>query len=243
MKKNIKTIIMVVSLSLNLICFLLYFSPVQAHSSNSKSTLVITSKNIYNNPQKSVYAKRNRNYFERESRFMNLYSYPTEAVFLGDSITQGFDWGEAFSGSKNRGIVSDTTGGVLARLDSVIKLRPKRIFIMIGINDLSMSIPEATIIKNYDEIIDRLQEKLPSCTIYVQSILPVASPCRISPAKIVSTNASIKKLCKTKKVTYINLTGIMSDANGSLKSNYHADGLHLTRAGYIAWIKELDKYF
>lgn len=243
MKKNISTIILLVSLSFNLIFTLIYFSPVQAHSSDSGRTLVLNSKIIYNNPQKSGFAKRNYNYFARESRFMNIYSYPSEAVFLGDSITQNFDWNEAFPGSKNRGIVSDTTAGVKSRLDSIIKLKPEKIFIMIGVNDIASAIPESTIIKNYGEIIDKLKESLPSCTIYVQSILPVAKPCTVNPAKIASANTSIKKLCKSKDITFIDLTKAMSDENGSLKSGYHNDGIHLTTAGYAAWIKQIDKYY
>lgn len=242
MKNRIKTLILCISLILNMVFAMVYFSPVPAYGSSPGRTLVIKSSDIYANSQKSAYAKKNRHYLARESRFMNIYAYPGGTVFLGDSLTQFFDWAEVFEGSKNRGITSDTTGGVLTRLDSVEKLKPERVFIMIGINDLSMSVPEATIIKNYGEIIDRLQKGMPACELHVQSILPVAKPCGIDPKKIASVNASLKKLCDKKGVTYIDLTSVMSDANGSLRSGYHEDGVHLTTAGYAAWIKAIDKY-
>ena len=60
-------------------------------------------------------------------------------VFLGDSITQKIEWADFFPGLTvaNRGIGYDTTGGALARLDSVIALKPSIVSCMLGINDIA----------------------------------------------------------------------------------------------------------
>src|ERR1022692_2171298 len=62
-------------------------------------------------------------------------------VFLGDSITAAFEWGESFAGSTpvlNRGIGGDTTLGVLERIADVSRLNPVAVFLMIGTNDPQM---------------------------------------------------------------------------------------------------------
>src|SRR5438105_5617872 len=60
-------------------------------------------------------------------------------VMLGDSLTEGAPWRELTGCADlvNRGIGGDTTSGVLARLDEVLKLKPRAIFLMIGVNDIS----------------------------------------------------------------------------------------------------------
>ncbi len=58
-------------------------------------------------------------------------------VFIGDSITQGFNVHEFYYGLPvfNRGIIGDTTTGVLARMnESVYELSPSKVFIAIPHN-------------------------------------------------------------------------------------------------------------
>jgi len=56
----------------------------------------------------------------------------------------------------NRGIGGDITFDVLQRLDDVIKRKPSKLFILIGINDIGKDIPDAVIADNYRKIITRV---------------------------------------------------------------------------------------
>ncbi len=62
-----------------------------------------------------------------------------EIVFLGNSITDGAEWYELLGNKRirNRGISADVTEGILLRLDAITKLKPAKIFIMIGVNDIA----------------------------------------------------------------------------------------------------------
>src|ERR1700730_1769722 len=55
-------------------------------------------------------------------------------VMLGDSHTEGAPWRELTGCPNlvNRGIGGDTTAKLLARLDDVLKLKPRAVFLMIG---------------------------------------------------------------------------------------------------------------
>jgi len=62
-----------------------------------------------------------------------------EIVFLGNSITEGFDLEKYFPDTVpiNRGISGDHTDGLIERLEySIITLEPSKLFILIGINDI-----------------------------------------------------------------------------------------------------------
>ena len=78
-------------------------------------------------------------YGQKVSMFRLLPDTKGEIIFLGNSITDIGEWAEIWNNIhvKNRGISSDNTFGVLARLDEVLSSRPAKIFIMIGINDIS----------------------------------------------------------------------------------------------------------
>ena len=64
-------------------------------------------------------------------------------IFLGDSLTEWFELGKYFPGLAiiNEGIAGDTTYGVLQRLEAIIKKPAKKIFLMIGINDIFNDFP------------------------------------------------------------------------------------------------------
>ena len=66
-----------------------------------------------------------------------------DIVFLGDSITHEGSWEEYFLECQtvNRGINGDTVQGVIDRLPDVLALEPKKLFLMIGVNDLNNHLP------------------------------------------------------------------------------------------------------
>src|SRR5687768_11746755 len=73
------------------------------------------------------------------------YNDKEAIVFLGNSITAGTDWSELLQmeNVRNRGISSDITFGVIERLDEVTSGNPKKVFVLIGINDISRNIPDS----------------------------------------------------------------------------------------------------
>jgi lysophospholipase L1-like esterase len=170
-------------------------------------------------------------------------------VFLGDSITDDGDWSNLFPGEpvENRGIGGDTTTGVLNRLDQVIELKPSRIFLMIGTNDLCFNRSVADTVMNYRYILTRLHSELPDTPIYIQSVLPFND--EIFPSRNLRTNNNIKqlnaeilKLAQQYHCSYIDLTADFTDSNGRLFSQYTSDGLHLNEAAYLIWRDQIKQW-
>lgn len=207
--------------------------------------VVFKNAEMSNYNDKWKFAESNSDYWILETQFMTRYSYPTDVIFVGDSITYRCQWNEIFPelDVKNRGIPSDTTEGVYARLDSIIKTQPKKIFIMIGINDIAQHVEEKKILDNYCNIINKLSEK-PDVKIYVQSILPIGQNNEesIPVETIKKLNNSIKALCNDKEVKYVDLYPSFSDDEGYLLDQYSADGIHINAEGYECWMNIIKDY-
>lgn len=164
-------------------------------------------------------------------------------VFLGNSITHGFDWAEFFGDIKykNRGISGDITYGILERLHQVTQIQPAKVFLLIGINDISKSIPQDLIAANIRKIVQRIRVESPQTKVYVQSIFPtnnkfskVAKP--YHKQEVVDyVNAASKQTCKELGAEYLDVASVLTDENGKLKEELTYDGLHLLYAGYVVW--------
>lgn len=171
-------------------------------------------------------------------------------IFLGNSLTEYANWKEFLADSTviNRGIAGDNTFGVLDRLEDVIVRQPKKLFVEIGINDISQNIPITIILKNIFAIVAEVQAKSPGTNIYVHSILATNDNVKNKYPEVYHKNAEVKAVDqelqrnakKKKNFTYIDLNTQVIDKYGQLDPKYAApDGLHLNNAGYAVWVKLL----
>ncbi|TKC07301.1 GDSL-type esterase/lipase family protein [Pedobacter frigoris] len=186
-------------------------------------------------------------YKELTAKFQAEEKSKKEFVFLGNSITAGTDWSKLLnlSNAKNRGISGDITFGVLERLDEVISRKPAKVFVLIGVNDVSRNIPDSLILRNYKLIIDRLKRGAKKTKIYFYTLLPVNSTFEKfknhygKDEHILWLNDQIRKLAD-RKVTVIDLYPHFLDENKRLKAELTMDGLHLKPEGYQVWSKILN---
>lgn len=168
-------------------------------------------------------------------------------MFLGNSITEGGNWAKLTGDPSviNRGIGGDITYGILQRLDDVIKRKPSKLFILIGINDIGKDIPDEAIANNYVKIIKRVQTSSPGTVIYVQSILPLNPAVPNFPQHydkqdhVVHTNQLLREVAKMTNTIFVNLFPLFLDNQHLLDKKYTNDGLHLNEKGYEVWVSYL----
>ncbi|MEM7125229.1 MAG: GDSL-type esterase/lipase family protein [Chloroflexota bacterium] len=184
----------------------------------------------------------------RQGRFDRLNGHfglqrikENDVIFLGDSITANAEWSALFPthSTHNWGIGSDTTAGLLRRLDPLLLNIPVKVFLLIGTNDLGMQIPHAQIIDNYRTILERFRRESPSTTLFVQSILP--RQLRYRP-QIEQLNQTLQILTEEHEVTYIDLYSSFMDEDGGLPEKLSNDQLHLLGPGYQLWQQILTPY-
>jgi lysophospholipase L1-like esterase len=178
-------------------------------------------------------------------------------VFVGDSITEGFNIHELLKSDKpmyNRGIGDDTTEGVLEKLKGeVFDLKRRKVFLLIGTNDLDSGKQPEEIVQNIEEICSRIKTTLPETELYVESIYPVNQSEKENKGPFPSVGArtnediqrinySVRRLSLSKPFFYIDLYLKLIDEEGHLNPDYMYDGLHLNTKGYEVVKAELQLY-
>jgi len=214
--------------------------------------LFFTALNAY--PQKPASVIDSSRYsaywWHSKDMYDHLPDTRNEIVFLGNSITDGAEWYELLGNKRirNRGISADVTEGILLRLDAITKLKPAKIFIMIGVNDLSRNITVSDITSNYRTILERIRRESPKTKVYIESVLPVnpATGMALNHTNktdlIMELNGRLKELAAEFGHTYIDLFSLMADTNNHLPRKYSIDGLHLSYEGYRVWAEAIRQY-
>ena len=242
--------ILVVSLILNLVIIFFFSSVIYHPPIRIKANRIIKKVHrslFYKDKKEKI--KMRPNYFIQKSHFESLPDTKNEIIFLGDSITDYCRWSEMFQNLniKNRGIVGDMTGGVVKRLNEVVSSSPDKIFIMIGVNDLSSREEISDIADRYERILKFIMEKTPLTRIYVQSVLPVNEdiPNRLGHAKkqeVIKLNKAIRQLCVKYQLQYIDLFSLFRNNNNQFKKEYTSDGLHPNGKGYSVWMVAIEDF-
>ena len=188
-------------------------------------------------------------YRNQLSKFQLENKSSANIIFLGNSITEGGNWRAMLKDSSvlNRGISGDNTYGVLNRLEEVTRHKPAKLFLLIGINDLSKSTPQATVLQNIFSIVGQVHAQSPKTQVYVHSLLPVnpgvkGFPPRFSKqGEISEINGQLKKYDEALKYTYVDIHAEFQDDRLNLDARFTKDGLHLNAAGYAHWMAYLKK--
>lgn len=194
-------------------------------------------KSNQNKPTQQSIEKKENYIKARKEIFEVMPNTENEIIFLGNSITTNCPWHEFLGKSniKNRGIRGDDIHGVTNRLDEVTSSRPKKIFLMIGINDLAKKRSVSQILTEYEKLVIQIIEKTPKTELYIQSVLPTDNRKRLQNKDIIKINYELIKLAKKHNLTYINLFDLFKTNENNINTDLTFDGVHLNRQGYLLW--------
>ena len=169
-----------------------------------------------------------------------------DVVFFGDSITRGGLFQKYYSNTRicNLGYSGDTILGLNKRIEMVSAVKPEKIFILIGINDIFQNASLKILTYRYNTLIANLRTSLPDSSLFIQSILPINKELKhtfVTNDYIMKVNDLLKNIATENKITYIDLYSIYA-VNGSLPKEKTPDGIHLKSESYALWIEELIQY-
>src|SRR5687768_10727143 len=150
-----------------------------------------------------------------------------ELVFIGDSITQGWEgegkqvWADNFAkyNAVNLGIGGDRTQHVLWRLDNgnLEGLKPKAAVVMIGTNNSNGEDNTVEqIAAGVRAIVQKLRTKLPSTKILLIPIFPRSENPSPQRGKILMTNQIIQKLADGENILWVDFGHEFIDENGRI---------------------------
>ena len=193
--------------------------------------------------------------------------YFDDAVFVGDSVSVMLQYycaatkalGNAkflcagsLSATNALGAVTQTSvhpsyqGKKVKVADGVAATDAKKVYIMLGINNISFGLDKAT--GDMITLINGIKEKSPDVAIYIQSVTPMSKESTIlsqglNNEKILQYNARMEELCAQNGWFFVNVAEAFRDENGFLPAEYCSDysgmGIHFTNAAAQHWIAYL----
>jgi len=141
-------------------------------------------------------------------------------VMLGDSITEWGPWAEIMSCTSvaNWGIKAETSGDILARVDEVVALKPRLVFLLVGTNDIRFQIRPEETASNIRRIVERLE----GAKVVVHPVIPLEG----AGDRVEKLNRLIEASLQNTRATIIPLPITMADLS---------DGIHLLPDAYRKW--------
>lgn len=182
--------------------------------------------------------------YHRENQELMKDSADDRVVFLGDSITDGWNLEQYFPGQPyiNRGISGQTTPQMLVRMyPDVIKLNPRALVVLAATNDIAGNTGPQTAEMVQDNF--RAMTELARAhdiEVVLCSLLPVSNygpnpqTTRRPPSQILALNQWLQAYADETGSTYVDYYSAVVDEDGMLREDYSDDGLHPNQKGYEA---------
>ena len=185
--------------------------------------------------------------------------FDSTVAFIGDSRTQGFIM---YNGLKNVqdysyiGLMVDTAitkqfvktsnGNKITLLQDMANKNIKRVYIMLGVNELGWSYPQVFKAK-YKELISEIRKVQPNCKIYVQSIIPMTKSKSDSDKifnnnNVAKFNKLVQEVAEEENVTYLDVKSVLVNKDGYLPEEASTDGIHVDKEYCEKWLQYLKNY-
>lgn len=181
-------------------------------------------------------------------------NYFDDAVFVGDSITEGMT---IYSGMSNAKILAYTginfstisTTPVLKQedgtrvtiMDELGKGRYNKVYVMLGGNEVGY-MDEDSFIQRYEKVLEQVESLQPGAVIYVQSMTPVTETngYHLDNDRIDQYNQAILAMCKRRRLYFLNVAECMKDSRGMLPTEASPkDGMHFGQEYFDKWFAYL----
>lgn len=185
-------------------------------------------------------------------------TYFEDAVFLGDSRTEGFHLYSGLKAGSYLYSVGATVESVFTKkswpadgrkkekvplLDALKELDCGKVYLMLGVNELGWSRKE-TFHDQYAKVVDRVREDHPDAEVILQTILPVsakqdAKGSYVNNERIGVYNEVIRALAEEKDCALLDVAEALTGEDGCLPGELNFDGIHLNPAGCRIWLEYL----
>jgi len=189
------------------------------------------------------------------------FGYFRDVIFLGDSVTMGFDLFKGKIMFGGQAVLRDATvvavgsysvnnalkdvsqssvhplhGGKQTRPEDIIAAKEaKYVLICLGLNDVGLMSVE-DYVRNYATLIARIKEKSPGKTVVIMSVTPLvqsAQKTRLNNTRIAEANNALLAFAKENSIPFIDYGAAIRDSQNNLYDEFSSDAYcHLTISAY-----------
>ena len=193
-------------------------------------------------------------------RILNENAKKGEILFTGSSLMEQFPVNELLMTKGmhqvvyNRGIGGFTTEDMLRNMEEMVfAVKPRKIFINIGTNDIgSQGYRLEKLMENYGKIITQIRERLPEAEIYMMAYYPVNETDKLPEGEWAKTmfltrtnenisiaNKAVEEMAGRMGCHFINVNQGLTDEAGKLKKEFTVEGIHMFANGYEVVLENL----
>ena len=180
--------------------------------------------------------------YTAENKQIMQWQNATPIVLMGDSITEFWKVNDetffTLNNLINRGISGQTTPQMLLRFrQDVIDLKPSKVVILAGINDIAENTGPISLETVFGNIVSMVElAKANNIKVVLCSVLPSNklnwNP-KIEPAdKVIELNKMIETYAFKNKISFVDYYASMVDTSKGLEIKYGEDGVHPNLKGY-----------
>jgi len=184
--------------------------------------------------------------------------YFNDALFIGDSRTVGLSEYSGWNHTTYYADVGLTIYDVFKReivaegdkkvtiLDALKEQQFKKIYIMLGINELGRGTTKS-FVEEYQKVINQIKDLQPNAIIFVEGIMTVSKEKSdtdpiFNNKNIREKNDALTALANNSSIFYIDVNDAITDKDGNLPAKYTFDNIHLKAAYYQIWTAFLLKH-
>jgi lysophospholipase L1-like esterase len=199
---------------------------------------------------------------QHESFLARARSGPVDLLFLGDSITAGWErvphiWDRYYGHRRaaNFGIGGDRTQHVLWRIENgeLDPIAPKVVVLMLGTNN-SGSHSATEIVGAMEKLVGAIRTKVPETKVLLLAIFPrgarkdadgqITATAKADAARrmrvIAEVNAGLARLDDGRHVRFLDIGGVFLGQDDRIPFSIMPDQLHLSPAGYQLWADAME---
>ncbi len=178
---------------------------------------------------------------------------PHDLLFIGDSITQGWEgsgkgtWEKYYGNRKalNLGISGDRTEHVIWRLDNGNlrnQKKAKAAVVMIGTNNTGHIMQDPTEVRDgVERIVSTLRARCPQAKILLLGVFPRGvKPDDAKRKNNLEINKFISELHNGERIHYLDISDKFLTAEGILTKQVMPDALHPRQKGYEIWAEAIE---
>ena len=174
-----------------------------------------------------------------------------EVIFVGDSITQGWElngkavWAKYYAPrhALNLGIGSDQTQHVLWRLDhgNLDGLKPKAAVVLIGVNNIPhTNNSPRQVLEGVTAVVEKLRARLPETKVLLLGIFPFREDFCEQRGKALQINQALHKLDDGHWVRFLDIGYLFIQPDGRISRDMMRDFLHPSPTGYRIWAEAME---
>lgn len=185
--------------------------------------------------------------YQGENRQLLMAGKQPDLILFGDSIIEYWNVDKYFPGKnyQNRGVAGETTQLMLRRFQQdVVALRPTRVLLLGGTNDIAAGVDERKVEDNFASLVEQARKAnivvVLSSVLYVHDQGPSVRSDLRPASRITALNRWLREYARKKGLGFADFAAITATGTVLIPS-YSDDGVHPNHRGYTAMKQELER--